>query len=316
MNKPGPRRHAVLGIGVDPLNRAELRQRIANALADPWDGRCRHVVTLNPEYVMAARSQPGFASAIEAADIVVADGIGVAIAARWLASSSDAVPDRVTGGTIVDWLAQECTAPNAAMFLLGAGPGIAEAAARELARRVPTITIGGAWSAGTAEQRYDEETLARIRQSEARVLLVAYGAPGQVLWIDRNRDALGRIGVRLAIGIGGTMDVIAGRVARPQEWMQRVGLEWVFRLVNEPWRWRRQMVLPGFALRTGLRWLWQRGNRARARVRTMTTSGNTPDRDQTIQTSPLLPDPPPRRPTRESRGAAGGQDESQPAPSD
>jgi N-acetylglucosaminyldiphosphoundecaprenol N-acetyl-beta-D-mannosaminyltransferase len=108
----------------------------------------------------------------------------------------------------------------------------------------------------------DAATLSRIRGSGAKAVAVAYGAVGQVTWIARNRAALGEAGVRIAVGVGGAFDFLAGTAPRAPELLRRVGLEWLYRLVREPWRWRRQLVLPVFALRVVIAWLWRRGNRA------------------------------------------------------
>jgi N-acetylglucosaminyldiphosphoundecaprenol N-acetyl-beta-D-mannosaminyltransferase len=132
--------------------------------------------------------------------------------------------------------------------LLGAAPGAAAEAATALRRDNPGCQIAGWWGDGSADPNDDAETIERIAKSGARVVLVAYGAPGQVLWIERNRDALGQAGVGLAVGVGGALDFLAGRVPRAPRFVQRIGLEWLYRLVREPWRWRRQAVLPVFAI--------------------------------------------------------------------
>ena len=93
----------------------------------------------------------------------------------------------------------------------------------------------------------DAESIARIREREANVVLVGYGAPAQVVWIRRNRDALAEAGVRIAIGVGGALDYLAGTAPRAPELARRLGLEWAYRLAREPWRWRRQLALPMFA---------------------------------------------------------------------
>lgn len=231
-------------------------------LTEPWDGRCRHVVTLNPEYVMLAKRHDGFANAVRRGDLITADGIGVLIAARLLGEPLGRRVDRVTGTDLVDWLAAASGTLAAPLFLLGGRPGVAEEAARRLASRVPAARIAGWWGGGTAAAADDERTLTRLRESGTRALLVAYGAPGQVLWIERNRDALAEAGVRVAIGIGGVLDFLAGAVPRAPSIARRAGLEWLYRLIREPWRWRRQVVLPVFSVRVLIRWLWRRGNRA------------------------------------------------------
>jgi N-acetylglucosaminyldiphosphoundecaprenol N-acetyl-beta-D-mannosaminyltransferase len=92
--------------------------------------------------------------------------------------------------------------------------------------------------------------------------VVAYGAPGQVVWIERNRAALAEAGVRVAVGVGGVLDFLAGTKPRAPRLVRRAGLEWLYRLIREPWRWQRQAVLPVFALRVLIEKLWRRGNRA------------------------------------------------------
>ena len=128
-------------------------------------------------------------------------------------------------------------------FLLGAGYGVAEAAARALAARSPGVRIAGVWS-GDPRPAGDAEAVARVRASGARLLLVAYGSPAQELWIARNLDALPGV---VAIGVGGALDMIAGRTPRAPRWMRAAGLEWFYRLAREPARWRRMLALPAFA---------------------------------------------------------------------
>ncbi|HEU0163457.1 MAG TPA: WecB/TagA/CpsF family glycosyltransferase, partial [Thermomicrobiales bacterium] len=235
----------VVGFPVDIIDVAGLRAWLAASLQP--DGPCRHLVTLNPEYVMQARRDPGFAVAIRAADLVVADGVGVSKAASMLlaAQGRSSRVERIPGVEIVETIARM---PGARVFLLGAGPGVAARAASRLEERHPGAIVAGVWDGGTAEARDDDESLRRIREAAANVVLVAYGASGQVAWVVRNQRALGEAGVRLAIGVGGAFDFISGEVARAPEFVRRLGLEWLYRLVREPWRWRRQLVLPGFAL--------------------------------------------------------------------
>jgi N-acetylglucosaminyldiphosphoundecaprenol N-acetyl-beta-D-mannosaminyltransferase len=257
-----PERLSILDVPLDAINADDARVVLRAYLSDPWDGRCRHIVTLNPEYVMMAGRHADFAAAIGNADLVTADGIGVAIAARLLAGAPGKRVDRVTGADLVDWLTAESGTLVAPLFLLGGRPGVAEASARRLSSRLPGARFAGCWGGGTPSDADDEKTLRRIRESEARAVLVAYGAPGQVLWIERNRAALAETGVRVAIGIGGVLDYLAGAVPRAPTVVRRVGLEWLYRLIREPWRWRRQVVLPVFSLQVLLARLWRRGNRA------------------------------------------------------
>ncbi len=233
----------VLGFPVDLIDAGEVRAWLRSALASEAIA-CRHLVTLNPEYVMAARRDPEFAAAIHHAELVVADGVGVTLAARAL---DHARIERVTGVDIVEWLAAGNADAGTPLFLLGAAPGVAERAAAELGARFAGAKIAGSWGGGSAAPVHDAESRRRIAESGARAVAVAYGAPGQVTWIARNQRALAEAGVRVAIGVGGSLDYLSGAASRPPVIVRRLGLEWAFRLVREPWRWRRQTVLPKFA---------------------------------------------------------------------
>ena len=258
----GSNRLSILGVPLHAIGSEQARAALRAFLADPWDGQCRHVVTLNPEYVMAAGENAAFAHAIAGADLITADGVGVVLAARVLGGKGGRRVSRVTGVDIVEWLAAESGPLSAPLYLLGGGPGVAEAAAERLRVQWPAARIAGLWSEGTAAAEDDKRTLARIHGSGCRALAVAYGAPGQVIWIERNQRDLAEAGVRVAIGVGGVLDFLAGTAPRAPLVVRRVGLEWLYRLIRQPWRWRRQAVLPVFGLRVLLERLWRRGNRA------------------------------------------------------
>ncbi|MFQ5946032.1 MAG: WecB/TagA/CpsF family glycosyltransferase, partial [Anaerolineae bacterium] len=131
------------------------------------------------------------------------------------------------------------------LFLLGAAEGIAERASQALRERHPSLQVVGTLAGSPSSD--DEELISRaIRAARPHVLLVAFGAPIQDLWIAQNLD---RLGVPVAMGVGGSFDFIAGLAPRAPGWMQRLGVEWLYRLIKEPWRWRRMLALPRFASR-------------------------------------------------------------------
>ncbi len=198
-------------------------------------------MTLNPEMVMAARRDPAFREILHAADLNTADGVGIMLAARL---QGIRLPGRVTGVELLEALAAQAATSGARLFLLGAQPGVAEAAATALLERYPGLRLAGAY-AGSPAPADDAEVLARVRAAQADLVFVAYGSPAQERWIARNRA---RLGAGVAIGVGGAFDFVAGRVPRAPRWMRRLGLEWLFRLVRQPWRWRRMLDLPRFAL--------------------------------------------------------------------
>ncbi len=220
---------------------------IRSYLRDPWDGVCRHVATINPEYVITVRDHPHFAASLRQTDLNTVDGVGVLAAVRMRGRSQSVHAERLTGVQLVESLAATSAEDAAPIFLLGGGPGVAAVAADALHRRSPGARVGDYWDRGTAESEHDAESLRRIAASGARTVLVAYGAIGQVTWIDRNRAELAAHGVRLAVGVGGALDMISGTVRRAPAPVRRVGLEWLYRLTLEPWRWRRQLALPRFA---------------------------------------------------------------------
>ena len=199
------------------------------------------VATVNPEFVMRAQKDSNFARVLESADLCLADGTGVVWAARRLGC---ALQGPVAGADLVEPLAAMCARRGFRVFLLGAKPGVADELASKL--RAANPGLKAAAHPGGPDPSFDAETLERIRSHRTDVLLVAFGAPAQELWIDRMKD---RLGVAVAAGVGGSFDYLTGRVPRAPEWMRRAGLEWMHRLAYQPWRIRRMAVLPAYAIK-------------------------------------------------------------------
>jgi N-acetylglucosaminyldiphosphoundecaprenol N-acetyl-beta-D-mannosaminyltransferase len=241
----------VLGLPVDGLTMTQTRAWMAAAVdaatrtrtSAPADQpeAARQLVTLNPEMVMRARHDPGLRAAIHAADRVVADGVGVLWATRLLGALA---PERVTGVDLLDAFCSVAAMRGYRVFLLGAAQGVAQEAACVLAERHPGLRVAGTQS-GSPDEADAPALLARLRAAQPDALFVAFGSPAQECWIARYR---GQLGAAVAIGVGGAFDMLAGRVPRAPYWMRRAGLEWSYRLVRQPWRWRRMLALPGFAL--------------------------------------------------------------------
>ena len=224
----------VLGVGFDHIDLDGAARRILERLDH---GERTFVITANPEFVMLARDDAELAAIAEDADIVVADGTGIMVGSRLLGRP---LP-RVAGRLLVDRLVPELVTRDASVFLLGAAIGVAERAAEALRRRAPSLRVVGTY-AGSA----DVESAERVRAAAPDVLLVAYGMPKQERWISRHLAELPS--VRVAIGVGGVLDQLAGVQRVPPAIVHRIGLEWLWRLLNDPSRWRRQRVLPLFAL--------------------------------------------------------------------
>jgi N-acetylglucosaminyldiphosphoundecaprenol N-acetyl-beta-D-mannosaminyltransferase len=228
----------VLGVRVDCLDMDATLERIAHLV----DAGGHHLVaTVNPEFVMRAGGDREFARVLESADLCLADGSGVVWAAR---RQGCTIQEPVTGVDLIPLLAALCARRHFRLFLLGAAPGVAVELASRLRTDQPALEVAA--HSGSPDPSSDAETLALIQSHKPHVLLVAYGAPRQELWIDRVSD---RVGVAVAIGVGGAFDYLTGRVPRAPEWMRRAGMEWLFRLARQPWRIRRMAVLPLYALR-------------------------------------------------------------------
>ncbi len=238
-----PRHVRLLGIPVHLVTPEDALRRLAEFVQE---GRPHHVVTVNPEFIMAAQKHAEFRRVLNAADLALPDGVGVIWACRLMGYP---LRERVTGVDTVQAIARLAAENGWRLFLLGAAPGVAEQAAAVLQRANPGLQIAGTY-AGSPAPAEEDHIIARIRAASPHFLFVAYGAPQQDLWIARN---LSRLGVPVAMGVGGTFDFLAGRVRRAPTWMQRMGLEWLFRLIQEPRRWRRMLALPRFALKV----LWE-----------------------------------------------------------
>lgn len=235
-----PERLRILGVAIDDVTLSEAVARLQQWVRQ-GTGHLRHVVTVNPEFIIAARQQPPFHRALNAADLATADGVGIILAARLLGRP---LRGRVTGVDLVEALAA-AQDPEMRLFLLGAGPGIAERAATELTARYPGCVISSTW-AGSPRPEDSAEIVERVQRSGANVLLVAFGHPQQDLWIAEHRAELASCGILVAMGIGGTLDYLAGVVPRAPKLIRRLGFEWLYRLIRQPWRWRRQLALPQF----------------------------------------------------------------------
>lgn len=233
----------VLGIAVDELDMDGAVAAVVALLdahrADPRRPAAL-VATVNPEFLMRARRDTAFRGALGSAALRLADGWGVV----WALRRRGHAVTQVSGADLVPRLAGAAAERGFTLYLLGARPGVAEAAADRLRAGHPGLRVVGA-EAGSPRAEDDLAQADRIREAGADLVLVAYGAPLQELWIARNAA---RLGAGVAIGVGGTFDYLAGRVRRAPETWRRLHGEWAWRLLREPWRARRMVVLPRFAL--------------------------------------------------------------------
>jgi N-acetylglucosaminyldiphosphoundecaprenol N-acetyl-beta-D-mannosaminyltransferase len=235
----------ILGVRIDDSPLGESVAGCARMLAcapAASGGRLHQVTTVTPEFVMRARQDAEFRAVLNRADLATPDGAGIILGSLILGRR---LRGRTTGVALTEELAALAARAGYRLFLLGAQPGVAAEAGRIWMSRYPGLQVAGAYP-GSPHEAEREEITARITAAEADLLFVAFGAPAQDLWIARNRAALPT--VRLALGVGGVFDYVTGRVPLAPPLMRQVGLEWLYRLYKQPWRWRRMLALPAFAL--------------------------------------------------------------------
>jgi len=241
MNPPNPIN--ILGVPVHPVTFQEFLALVEEFIAS---GSPHQICTANPEFVMTAQRQPQFMEVLQKADLVLADGVGLLWAARRLGQP---LPERVTGSDGIYLLAERAAQQGWRMFLLGAQLGVAARTAQILAERYPGLEVADVWPGSPRDEDYPE-IARRIKNTKPDILLVAYGAPRQDIWIALHKDDLG---VPVSMGVGGAFDFVAGVQKRAPAWVIRLNLEWLWRLITQPWRWKRQLDLPRFVWKM-IRW--------------------------------------------------------------
>ena len=222
----------ILGVGFDDLTLEEAAAAGAGLVEDQG---FHYAVTPNPEFLLAARKDQPFRQALLDADLVLADGVGVVYSAKLLGRPlKGRVPGIEFAQALMGWMAKH----GKRLFLLGAKPGVAELAAANLRDRYPGLILCGTHDGYFKE---DEPVVQAIRESGADVVFVCLGAPKQEFWMAKHGPATG---AHLMVGLGGSLDVFAGVVERAPEGFQKLGLEWLYRLMKEPKRFGRMAKLP------------------------------------------------------------------------
>jgi N-acetylglucosaminyldiphosphoundecaprenol N-acetyl-beta-D-mannosaminyltransferase len=237
----------ILGVGVDRLTRRQAVER-AVELATTHPGSL--AVTPNAELVWIAQRDDELRRVLNQADLAVADGVGVVWACR---IQGTPVPERVAGYDLMIELLAKAAEKGLKVFLIGGRPGVAELAATQACRLFPALSVAG-FAHGYFSPAEETAVCAAVNRTRPAFLFAGMGAPRQEKWLARN---LTELGAGLVMGVGGGLDVLAGRVARAPSWVIRLNLEWLYRLLREPSRLRRQMALPAFALAVARRRLRQ-----------------------------------------------------------
>lgn len=226
----------ILGVGFDNTSKQEA---VEHAYAIQSEHKAYYVVTPNPEIVMLARENEDMRSAAQDAELVIADGIGIIYGAKILGTP---MKERVPGIDFSTALMEKMEQEGRSVFLFGSKPGVADKAAENLAKRFPGLKF-----VGTNDGYFTDDApiIEKINAAKPDLLFVCLGAPRQEKWM---RSHAAELDVGLMIGAGGSLDVFAGVVERAPEAWQKMGLEWLYRLLKEPSRIGRMMRLPKFLL--------------------------------------------------------------------
>ena len=230
------RRVSLRGVRLDQVS---LRGAAETLEAFLGNSTCRQVVTVNLDFLTMAERNSKFREIINEADLAVADGMPLVWASKL---TPDPLAERVTGVELVAESCKLAAETGRSVFLLGGGPGVAERAAQTLKLRYPGIEIAGTYSPpiGPLTPPEERRILNEIDRVQPGFVFVALGAPRQDVWIRAHRHHLS---ASVAMGVGCTLDLLAGKVTRAPRWMQQSGLEWAYRLGHEPQRlWRRYLV--------------------------------------------------------------------------
>ncbi len=210
----------ILGVKVDNLTQSECLSRIENWLNQD---RQRYIVTVNPEFVIEAQKNANFKQVLNRSDLAICDGAGILFASRFLKKP---LKQKIAGADLMVQICVLAQKRNLPVFLLGAGPGVAQKAAENLKKIQPDLKIGFS---------SNQDKIPFI--SRPTILFVALGAPKQEEWIAKNLKLMPQ--VKLAMGVGGSFDYLAGRVVRAPRMVRRANLEWLWRLFLEPRRAKR-----------------------------------------------------------------------------
>jgi len=230
----------ILGVKIDSITMKQAIDKINGFITE---GGLHAVYTPNSEIVMAAQRDPELKDILNNGDMVVPDGAGILLAGKIL---GEKFPEKVSGVDLVKEIFKQANSKREiSFFLLGAEPGIAERACINVLNSHKYVKIAG-YHHGYFNPEEEEQIIKSINESQCDILLVALGAPKQEKWIATHRD---KLNVKVCIGVGGTFDILAGKSKLAPEYIRRMGLEWLYRLIQEPRRYKRMLDLPRFVVR-------------------------------------------------------------------
>jgi len=220
----------ILGVKIDNLPRQDALKKIEDFFSDNLQ---HHIVTPNPEMVVAAEKDKKFLEILNKADLAVPDGFGLVLASRYLRRP---ILERIPGVDLMLDICEIAEQKNYSVFLVGAKEGLAkpEEVVRSLNKKFSRLKISGD---NLSREEAEENLIQKINLEKPEILFVALGAGRQEKFIAKNLDKIPS--VKIAMGVGGAFDFIAKRIKRAPSWMRKVGLEWLWRLFMQPWRLKR-----------------------------------------------------------------------------
>ncbi len=228
----------VLEVSIDRVTLSQAEQATWDFLKQD---KAHMIFTPNSEIIMVAQQDKELKDVLNSGDLIIADGIGVVYASKILKKP---IAERVAGFDLAKQIIEKLPQKEHKLYFLGGKPGVAKAAKDNLEKQYPGIQIVGTHD-GYFDEEQEAEIIHEINQLKPDILFVCLGMGKQEKWIYNHR---GKLSVKVCMGIGGSLDVFAGRVQRAPDFYCKYGLEWFYRLVKEPWRYKRMLALPKFAL--------------------------------------------------------------------
>lgn len=236
----------ILGVNIDKLTLNDAEERVKSFLNS---NTINTIYTPNTEIIMEARKDDKFKELLNKGDLIIPDGIGLVYASK---IKKKPLLERVTGVDLSMRILDIANEKGNSLFLVGGKPGVANKAAENIEREYPNINVVGhhhgyfkGIHTGYKSHVEEIEVIDKINKSKPDIVFVGFGAPKQEKWIEEYKD---KLNCKVIIGNGGTVDILAGTVKKTPDIYQRLGLEWLYRLLKNPKRIKRQMVLPLFAL--------------------------------------------------------------------
>lgn len=239
MNAENDNRVKILGVPMDLIDSRQAMAVFEEKFPEPG---LTMIVTPNPEIVLAANKDESLKTLISGADIILPDGVGLLYASKIIGHP---LKERVTGIDFLMDILEYLEKNGKSVFFFGSKPGVARDAAQNLQKKYPALKVAGTRN-GYFKPEEEEEIVREINESGADFLCVALGAPKQEQFIEKYRKELHCGG---AIGVGGSLDVFSGNLKRAPEFYRNHGLEWLYRLIQEPSRYKRMMQLPVFMVK-------------------------------------------------------------------